>query len=181
MNFPCNRSNFVGLSFLPLRRKIQDFLNGLLRNSPAATVLVAAAAAAAKSLQSWLTLCDTRDGSPPGSPIPGILQARTLEWVAMSFSNAWKGKVKVKSLSHVQPFVTPWSAAYQTPPSMGFSRQEYWSRVPLPSPKILSRSRAKSRLSACLEGPEVLKEFGFWASFMATTPNCLETLSRHWL
>ena len=93
-----------------------------------------AAAAAAKSLQSCLTLCDPRDGSPPGSSVPGILQARTLEWVAISFSNAWKWKVKVKSLSHVQLLVTPWTAAYQAPPSMGFSRQEYWSGVPLPSP-----------------------------------------------
>ena len=94
----------------------------------------AAAAAAAKSLQSCPTLCDPIDGGPSGSPIPGILQARTLEWVAISFSNAWKGKVKVKSLSCVQLFATPWSAAYQAPPSMGFSRQEYWSGVPLPSP-----------------------------------------------
>ena len=66
-------------------------------------------------------------------PIPGILQARKLEWVAISFSNAWKWKVKVKSLSRVWLFTTPWTAAYQAPPSMGFSRQEYWSRVPLPS------------------------------------------------
>ena len=81
------------------------------------------AAAAAKSLQSCLTLCDPIDGGPPGSPIPGILQARTLKWVAISFSNAWKWKVKVKSLSRVQLPATP---------SMGFSRQEYWSGVPLP-------------------------------------------------
>ena len=92
------------------------------------------AAAAAKSLQSCPTLCDPRNGSPPGSPVPGALQARTLEWVAISFSNAWKWKVKVKSLSHVWLFATPWTADYQTPPSMGFSRQEYWSEVPLPSP-----------------------------------------------
>jgi len=90
-------------------------------------------AAAAKSLQSCLTLRDPIDGSPPGSPIPGILQARTLEWVAISFSNAWKWKVKVKSLSHVWLLATPWTAAYQAPPSMGFSRQEYWSGEPLPS------------------------------------------------
>ena len=94
---------------------------------------VAVAAAAAKSLQSCLTLCDPIDGSPPGSPVPGILQARTLEWVAIAFSNAWKGKVKVKSLSCVRLLATPWTAAYQAPPSMGFSRQEYWSGVPLPS------------------------------------------------
>ena len=92
-------------------------------------------AAAAKSLQSCLTLCDPVDGNAPGSPLPGILQARKLEWVAISFSNAWKWKVKVKSLSHVQLFTTPWTAAYQAPPSMGFSRQEYWSGVPSPSPE----------------------------------------------
>ena len=89
------------------------------------------AATAAKSLQSCPTLCDPIDGSPPGSPIPGILQARILEWVAISFSNAWKWKVKVKSLSHVWLLATPWIAAFQGPPSMGFSRQEYWSGVPL--------------------------------------------------
>ena len=92
------------------------------------------AAAAAKSLQSCPTLCDPKDSSPPGSTIPGILQARTLEWVAISFSNAWKWKVKVKSLSHVWLLVTPWIAAYQAPLSMGFSRQEYWSGLPSPSP-----------------------------------------------
>ena len=92
-----------------------------------------AAAASAKSLQSCPTLCDPIDGSPPGSPVPGILQARTLEWVAISFSNAWKWKVKVKSLSRIRPSVTPWTAAHQDPPSMGFSKQKYWSRVPLPS------------------------------------------------
>ena len=90
-----------------------------------------AAAAAAKSLQSCLTLCDPTDGSPPGSPVPGILQARTMEWVAISFSNAWKWKVKVKLLSHVRLFATPWTAAYQVHLSMGFSRQEYWSGLPL--------------------------------------------------
>ena len=94
-----------------------------------------AATAAAKSLQSCPTLCDPVDGSPPGSPVPGILQARTLEWVAISFSNAWKWKVKLKSLSRAQLLATPWAAAYQAPPSMGFSRQEYWSGVPLPSPE----------------------------------------------
>ena len=91
-------------------------------------------AAAAKSLQSCPTLCDPIDGSPSGSTVPEILQARTLEWVAITFSNAWKWKVKVKSLSHVRLFETPWTAAYQAPASMGFSRQEYWSGVPLPSP-----------------------------------------------
>ena len=90
-------------------------------------------AAAAKSLQSHPTLCDPTDVSPPSSPIPGILQARTLERVAISFSNAGKWKVKVKSLSSVQLLATQWTAAYQAPPSMGFSRQEYWSGVPLSS------------------------------------------------
>ena len=89
-------------------------------------------AATAKSLQSCPTLCDPIDGGPPGSPFPGILQARTLEWVAVSFSNSWKWKVKVKSLSRVWLFTTPWTAAYQAPLPMGFSRQEYWSGVPLP-------------------------------------------------
>ena len=94
----------------------------------------AAAAAAAKSLQSCPTLCDPIDDSPLGYPVPGILQARTLEWVAISFSNAWKWKVKGKSLSRVRLLAIPWTAAYQVPPSMAFSRQEYWSGVPLPSP-----------------------------------------------
>ena len=93
------------------------------------------AAAAAKLLQSCLTLCDPIDGSPPGSPVPRILQARTLEWVAISFSNAWKWKVKVKLLSRARLLATPWTAAYQAPPSMGLSRQEYWSGVPLPCPE----------------------------------------------
>ena len=91
-------------------------------------------AAAAKSLQSCPTLCDPIDSSPPGSSVSGILQARTLEWGAMSFPNAWKWKVKVKALSRVQLLVIPWIVAYQAPPSMGFSRQEYWSGMPLPSP-----------------------------------------------
>ena len=96
-------------------------------------IVCAAPAAAAKSLQSCPTLCDPIDGSPPGSAIPGFLQARTLEWVAISFSNAWKWKVKVKLLSRVRLSATPWTAAFQAPPSMGFSRQECWSGVPLPS------------------------------------------------
>ena len=100
--------------------------------------LAVAAATAAKSLQSCPTLCDPIDGSPPGSPVPGILQARTLEWVAVSSSNAWKWKVKVKSLSPVWLLATPLTAAYQAPPSMGFSRQEYWSGVPLLSPPFSS-------------------------------------------
>ena len=93
-----------------------------------------AAVAAAKSIQSCLTLCNPIDCSPRSSPVPGILQARTLEWVAISFSNAWNWKVKVKSLSRVRLLVNPWTTAYQAPPSMGFSRQAYWSGLPLPSP-----------------------------------------------
>ena len=96
-------------------------------------------AAAAKSLQSYPTLCDPIDGSPPGSPVPGILQARTLERVAISCTNAWKWKVKVKLLSRVRLFVTPWTAAYQAPPSMGFSRQQYCSAMSLPSPAYPSK------------------------------------------
>ena len=94
--------------------------------------------AAAKLLQSCLTLCDPIDGSPPGFPIPGILQGRTLEWIAISFSNAWKWKVKVKLLSRVWLLATPWTAVYQAPPSMGVSRQEYWSGLPLTSPEETS-------------------------------------------
>ena len=119
-------------------------------NSPesgAASILIEptgngrSAAAAAKSLQSCPTLYDPTDSSPPGSPVLGILQARTLEWVAISFSNAWKWKVKVKSLSRVWLLATPRTAAHQAPPSMGFSRQEYWSGLPLPSPvKVLGCS-----------------------------------------
>ena len=101
---------------------------------PSLTQIVLAAAAAAESLQSCPTLCSPTDGSLIGSPVPGILQARTLEWVAISFSNALKWKVKVKSLSRARLLATPWTAAYQDPPSMGFSRQEFWSGVPLPSP-----------------------------------------------
>ena len=98
-----------------------------------------------KSLQSCPTLCDPIDGSPLGSPVPGILQARTLEWVAISFSNAWKWKVKVKSLSHVRLSATPWMAAHQALPSLGFSRQEHWSGLPLPSPKHESEKWLWSR------------------------------------
>ena len=106
-------------------------------------------AAAAKLLQSCPTLCNLIDGSPLGSPVPGILQARTLEWVAISFSNAWKWKVKLKLLSCVRLLATPWTAAHQTPPSMRFSRQDYWIGVPLPSPfpRWLS-----GKESACQEG-----------------------------
>ena len=94
---------------------------------------IRAAAAAAKSLQSCPTLCNPTDGSSTGSSVPGILQARILEWVSISFSSAWKWKVKVKLLNRVRLLATPWTIAYQAPPSMGFSGQEYWSGVPLSS------------------------------------------------
>jgi len=90
---------------------------------------------------SHVWLCDRIDGSPPGSPVPGILQARTLEWVAISFSNAWKCKVKVKSLSRIWLLLTSWTAAQQAPPSMGVSRREYWSGLPFPAPGDLPDPR----------------------------------------
>ena len=113
------------------------------------SMLLTDAAVAAKLLHSCPTLCDPIDSSPPGSPNPGILQARTLEWVAISFSNALKWKVKVKSLSHVCLLETPWTAAYQAPPSMGFSRQEYWSGVPLPSLLSLVAATAAKSPQSC--------------------------------
>ena len=125
-----------GRAVLFLARSSWHFAN-LYRpkNVLSCLLILRTAAAAAKSLQSCPTLCDPIDGSPPGSSVHGILQARTLEWVAISSSNAWKWKVKVKSFSRVRLLATPWTAAYQAPPSMGFSRQEYWSGVPLLSPK----------------------------------------------
>ena len=113
-------------------------LHSLRVSLPKDLLITVVAAAAAKSLQSCPTLCDPMDCSLPGFSVHGILQARTLEWVAISFSNAWKRKVKVKSLSHVWLLVTPWTAAHQAPPSMGFSGQQYWSGVPLPSPDYCS-------------------------------------------
>ena len=113
---------------------------------------------AAKSFQSCPTLCDPIDGSPPGlgfSQVPGILQARSLEWLAISFSNAWRWKKKVKSLSRVWLLATPRTAAYQAPPSMGFSRQEYWSGVPLPSPSPTLESDKAEKLiptKSCTSG-----------------------------
>ena len=101
--------------------------------------IISFATATAKSLQSCPTLCNPIGGSLLGSPVPGILQARILEWVAISFSNAWKWKVKGKSLSCVRLLATPRTTAHQGPLSMGFSRQEYWSGVPLPSPIISSK------------------------------------------
>jgi len=128
------------------------------------------AAAAAKSLQSCPTLCDPIDGSPSGSPVPGILQARTLEWVAISFSNAWKWKVKMKSLSRVRHSATPWTAAYQAPPSMGFSRQEYWSGVPLrvvnPSLTFRDDKTKPYEVMICLRS-YILPEWDLGSPFMS--------------
>ena len=134
------------------------------------------AAAAAKLLQSCPTLCHLIDGSPQGSPVPGILQARTLEWVAISSSNAWKWKVKGKSLSHVWSPATPWTAAHQASPSMGFSRQEYWSGLPLPSAysslqlwKNISESILEG-LSACLNPSQHQLQFRNPNSFSLLWP-----------
>ena len=125
----------------PVLLKLSPYFHFLSTHCPLAlaTILLhldnhSGIAAAAKLLQSCPTLCNPIDGSSPGSPVPGILQARTLEWLAISFSNAGKWKVRVKSLSGVWLLATPWTAAYQAPLSMGFSRQEYWSGVPLPFP-----------------------------------------------
>ena len=141
------------------------------------------AAAAAKSLQSCPTLCDPIDGSPPGSAVPGILQARTLEWVAIAFSNAWKWKVKAKSLSRVRLFETPWTAAYQAPPSMGFSRQEYWSGVPLPSPchtatniKFAKYDSSFSSASLPLKRVMVLSFYYAFIKYMVIKGKCIVTL-----
>ena len=117
----CHISKWIRHPYLSFKTQIRGLsFQGLCSE-------LSAAAAAAKSLQSCLTLCHPIDGSPPGFPVPGILQARTLEWVAISFSNAWKWKVKVKSLSRVRLLATPWTAGHQAPLSMGFSRQEFWT------------------------------------------------------
>ena len=135
------------------------------------------AAAAAKLLQSCPTLWDPIDGSPPDSPIPGILQAGTLEWVAISFSKAWKWKVKVKLFSRARLLVTPRTAAHQALPAMGFSRPEYWNGVPLPSPKFSSicpqiTNQCTNKTSGCLPfyqylGHKGLPEwvFHYWSLF----------------
>ena len=129
----------------------------------------AAAAAAAKSLQSCLTLCDPIGGSPPGSAVPGILQARTLEWLAISFSNAWKRKVKVKLLSHVWLSVIPWTAAFQAPPPMGFSRQEYWSGVPLPFPPSTTKNPQKSTIRRAKDSTRQVA----WVTKMTRKVTCM--------
>ena len=126
-----------------LARSILLISSGMVSDGWSNNSLQITAAAAAKSLQSCPTLCDPRDGSPPGSPVPGILQARTLEWVDISFSSAWKWKVKVKSLIRVRLLATSWTAAHQAPLSMGFARQECWSGVPSPSPPNNSNYKVK--------------------------------------
>ena len=163
-----------------------------IQDSFLSVTVTSAAAAAAKSLQSCPTLCDPIDGSPPGSPVPGILQARTLEWVAISFSNAGKWRVKVKSLSRVRLFATPWTAAYQAPPSMGFSRQKYWSGVLLPSPwtqqkipklgDLLGQLLAKGGLSRWVQGGPIWPP----ASLGTATPSSAwavrhKTPAREWV
>ena len=123
------------------RKVVQPSSATRLFSKPGFATFISYATAAAKPLQSCLTLCDPIDDSPPGSPVPEILQARTLEWVAISFSNAWKWKGKEKSLSHVRLLATPWTAAYQAPLFVGVSRQEYWTGLPLPLPLSAMWSR----------------------------------------
>jgi len=120
----------------------------------------------------WLS-ATPQTGSPPGSPILGILQARTLKWVAISFSDAWKWNMKVKSLSCVRLLATPWTAAYEAPPSMGFARQEYWTGVPLPTSK---RSQSYSFSSSHVwmweldhKESSVLKKWCFWTVVLEKT------------
>ena len=142
------------------------------------TLLRAAAAAAAKLLQLCPTLCDPIDSSPPGSPVPGILQAKTLKWVAISFSNTWKWKVKVKSLSRVRLLGTPWTAAYQAPPSMGPSRQEFWSGLPLPSPaSVYFLTKSSLRISEA--GTVTLSNLQRWKMTLNLIPE-LVLLTPRW-
>ena len=141
------------------------------------------AAATAKLLQLCPTVCDPIDGSPPGSPIPGILQARTLEWVAISFSNVWKWKVKVKWLSCVQLLATPWTVAYQAPPPMGFSRQEYWSEVPLPSPNSLEAFVVIMLLllwHSIVHSYSLFNSFSFFCWKASSTLRCILKSIRSW-
>ena len=142
------------------------------------TLLRAAAAAAAKLLQLCPTLCDPIDSSPPGSPVPGILQAKTLKWGAISFSNAWKWKVKVKSLSRVRLLGTPWAAAYQAPPSMGPSRQEFWSGLLLPSPAYVY-FLIKSSLRISEAGTVTLSNLQRWKMTLNLIPE-LVLLTPRW-
>ena len=146
--------HFLKIDFFPSSFRFTNFPGGSDSKESAYS-----AGAAAASLQSCPTLCDPINGSPPGSSVPGILQARTLEWVAISFFKAWKWKVKGKSLSRVQLLATPCTAAYQALPSMGFSMREYWSGVPLSSRfnpwvrKISWRKTWQPTPVSCLENP----------------------------
>ena len=124
--------------------------------------------AAAKLLQSCPTLCDPIDGSPPDPAVPGILQARTLERVAIASSNAWKWKVKVKSLSRVWLLATPWTAAYRAPPSTGFSRQEYWSGVHCLLP--LMSIHVRKVHSSCCYRTFGLQRYGTWHKTVSFPP-----------
>ena len=161
-----NNLNDFGSGFFPEKSPPSQHLDfGLMRPT---------AAAAAKSLQSCPTLCDPRDGSPPGSPVPGILQARTLEWVAISCSNAWKWKVKVKLLTGVQLLAIPWTVAYQAPPSMGVSQQEYWSGVPSPSPSPTAEEPTEPPQTSDLQSCRIIK----WVSGVFCLLVCLWVWSR---
>ena len=133
---------------------------------------------------SRVQLCDPIDGSPPGSSIPGILKARTLEWVAISFSNAWQWKVKVKSLSRVWPLATPWTAAYQAPLSMGFSRHQYWSGVPLPSIVALFTIARTWKQPRCPLADEWIRKLWYIYTmeyYSPTKRNAFESVLMRWM
>ena len=127
-----------------------DCLEHRRMSSTAGPCLLRTRRAPAESLQSCPTLCDPADGSPPGSPVPGILQQEHWSGLPFPSPNAWKWKVKVKSLSRVWLVATPWTAAYQAPPSMGFSRQEYWSGLPLPSLESKAKKKKRKKSSEVL-------------------------------
>ena len=124
---------------------------------------------------SHVRLCNPIDGSPPGSAVPGILQATTLEWVTISFFNARMWKVRVKSFSHIGLFTTPWTTAYQAPPSMGFSRQQYWLGLPLPSPLLWLSWLNIWKLSSRTVCAQVLLEGepGYLLTHLPTPQKCL--------
>ena len=145
----------------------------------------AAAAAAAKLLQSCPTLCSPIDSSPPGSAVLGILQARTLECVAISFSNAWKWKVKGKSLSRVRLCATPETAVHKAPPSLGFSRQEQWSGLPLPSPLCESEKCVQLFATPWTAAYQAPPSMGFsrqeyWSGLPLPSPQETLPISKGW-
>ena len=143
------------------------------------------APAAAKSLQLCPTLCDPIDSSPPGSPVPGILQARTLEWVAISLSNAWNWKVKVKSPSRVRLLATPWTAAYQAPPSMGLLSTFKYTTISLlhkvPSRQPLIKGKTINQIIDLiqfhLQGTQLWINWKIKLMAMLVSPNVLSYLS----